>query len=60
MRYTAEFYGRRKGAIGERYLIWTTVEGDTPDAARLALYADYEHISGLRLVPSPAIPDGER
>lgn len=54
MRYRAEFYGRKAGAIGIFYWITTEVEGDDPDAARLALYDRYEHISKLRLTPIPA------
>jgi len=51
VRYQAQFTGRKLGAIGVFYPIATKVEGDTPEAARLALYAHYEHIHGLTLEP---------
>ena len=51
MTYTAHFYGRTKGAIGVFYWIDTEVEASTADAARLALYDRFEHISGLTLTP---------
>ena len=51
MTYTARFKGRTKGAIGIFYWIDVEVHADTPDAARLALYDRFEHISGLTLTP---------
>lgn len=51
MRYSARFTGRQKGAIGIFYTCSCFVDGDTPEAARLALYDTYEHIQGLSLLP---------
>lgn len=50
MKYHARFTGRTKGAIGIFYPIQCFVEGYDDHAAHVALYADYEHISGLRLL----------
>ena len=47
--YRAEFEGRKSGAIGITYHITDTVKGETPGAAMLALYDNYEHISFLKL-----------
>ena len=52
-KYHAEFIGRTRGAIGIFYTIRTFVEGDTPDAARMALYERYEHIQGLSMMELP-------
>jgi hypothetical protein len=51
MTYRAQFTGRLAGAIGIFHPITTTVEGDDPAAARLALYDRFEHITGLTLTP---------
>lgn len=52
-RYRITFYGRTVGAIGIDYEITDTREGDTPEAARLALYDKYEHVHVVRYVPIP-------
>jgi hypothetical protein len=51
MTFNATFTGRQKGAIGITHRITTTVDGDDKDAARLALYDRFEHISGAELTP---------
>ena len=51
MKYKATFRGREAGAIGIMQDITTTTEGETPEAARLALYDRFEHITGLTLKP---------
>ncbi len=56
--YTATFVGRTKGAIGIFYRINTTVTADNPEAARLALYDRFEHITGLHLTPVTDAPEG--
>ena len=50
-RYAAEFHGRPKHSIGASYFVSTFVDGDTPEAAQLALYDEYEHLLGVRLTP---------
>ncbi len=50
-KYCADFHGRLKGAIGIFHRCSSFTEGDTPEAAQLALYDHYEHISGVRLTP---------
>lgn len=51
--YHARFYGRTRGAIGIFHPCEAFVQGDDPKSARLTLYDDYEHISGLNLVELP-------
>jgi hypothetical protein len=52
--YTATFIGRKVGATGKTYCITTETHGDTPEAAELALYDRFEHISSLAMIPNPA------
>lgn len=44
--YEASGYGRKVGAIGICGSFACIVHGDTEEAARLAVYKQYEHISG--------------
>lgn len=55
MRYTAKFTGRQVGAIGIFHKITAEVEAESPDAATLKLYDQYEHISGLTLTPAESM-----
>jgi hypothetical protein len=55
MRYHAIFHGRQVGAIGIFHRCEVVVEGETPEAARLALYQTHEHISGLTLTPQSGV-----
>lgn len=48
--YHAKFIGRTKGAIGIFYPIEALTKGVDEEAARLALFDDYEHIQQLKLV----------
>lgn len=54
------FTGRRIGAIGIFYVIRATRQAETPEAAILALYDEYEHIQGPRVLEElpPKTPDG--
>ena len=56
-RYRITFYGRTIGAIGVDYVITAEREGDTPDAARMALYDKYEHVLVVRCTPVPHTED---
>lgn len=49
-KYRCLFYGRKVGAIGVEGFHCRDVMADSPQAARLALYATHEHISGLRVI----------
>lgn len=49
-QYEARFIGRNAGALGVRSDIIATVQGSTPEQARLNLYERFEHISNLHLV----------
>lgn len=51
MKYLATFTGRLVGAIGIFYGHSVEVEGETEEAARLALYDTHDHITGLSLEP---------
>ena len=51
MKYIADFQGRKAGAIGIFYRIRVTVEAESPEAARMKLYEEYEHLSGVQLTP---------
>lgn len=51
MKYTAKFWGRTRGAIGIFHWITFTVEGGTPEAARLRLYDTHDSITQLTLTP---------
>lgn len=53
MKFYATFNARNIGAIGITYPNTYTVEADTPEAARLALYEKWEHISHLKLTEIP-------
>lgn len=45
MQYRIDFVGRKVGAVGIRYSITETVEAESKEGARLALYEQYEHIT---------------
>jgi hypothetical protein len=45
--YACSFVAVRVGAIGRPYNVSTTVQADSPEAARLKLYDTWEHIHGL-------------
>lgn len=47
-RYRITFYGRLKNAIGVDYQITAEREGENFEAARLALYDEYEHVHVLK------------
>lgn len=47
--FIATFIGRKVGAIGMFYRITTTVQADSPSAARTKLYDTYEHVHGLTI-----------
>ena len=49
--YKAKFVGRTVGAIGIKYEITTTVTAENKEAAHLALYDRFDHISCLQLEP---------
>lgn len=49
MRYQANFYGRKNGAIGITFPISAIVEGENKEKAEIALYKEWEHISRLTL-----------
>jgi len=57
--YHAAFNGRKCHAIGITYRIVTTVQGDTPEDARLALCDRFEHIMGLKLTEAELGPEIE-
>jgi len=46
--WIVSFVGRQAGAIGITYPITETIEAETEEAARLAMYDRYEHISGFK------------
>ena len=46
-RYIARFYGRTAGALGTHSRYAVEIFADNPEAARLALYQGFEHISAL-------------
>jgi ribosomal protein S27AE len=47
--YQATFTGRVKGAIGSFQKLVAVTSGETPEAAILALYERYDHISNPQL-----------
>ena len=47
-KFTFSFTGRKSGAIGIFYKIRVTYEANDINEAMSLLYADYEHISGLK------------
>ena len=49
-KFTIEFYGRTKNAIGIFYTIWDSVEAETKDEAILKLYDKYEHIQQVKFI----------
>ena len=49
-KFTIEFYGRTKGAIGIFYTIRDSVEAETKDEAILKLYDKYEHIQQVKFI----------
>ena len=49
-KFTIEFYGRTKGAIGSFYTIRDSVEAETKDEAILKLYDKYEHIQRVEFI----------
>lgn len=50
MKWKAEFFGRRNGAIGRDHSIVHEFEStNDPDQANLDLYKTHDHISWLRL-----------
>lgn len=44
-RYIVRFFGRKAGALGARYWVDAEVYAEDPDAARVALYQKYEHVT---------------
>lgn len=48
--YKITFSGRKLGAIGLSCQYTAIRKGETPGAARLALYDEYEHIHGAHIV----------
>lgn len=51
MHYLATFKGRRRNAIGKRYEVTAGAVGNNEDEARISLYENWEHITGLVLAP---------
>ena len=49
-KFTIEFYGRTKGAIGIFYTIRDSVEAETKEKAILKLYDKYEHIQQTKFI----------
>ena len=49
-KYSAEFSGREKGAIGICHNIKTEIEGGNPEEAQENLYEKFEHIQNLKLI----------
>jgi len=49
-KFTIEFYGRIKNAIGISYTIRDSVEAETKDEAILNLYNKYEHIHQVKFI----------
>jgi hypothetical protein len=50
MKWKAEFFGRRNGAIGRDHSIVHEFESTTdPDQAHLDIYKTHEHVAWLRL-----------
>ena len=49
-KFTIEFYGRTKGAIGSFYTIRDSVEAETKEKAILKLYDKYEHIQQVKFI----------
>lgn len=47
--YQIVFSGRIKGAIGIFYTISALRSAESPEAALLALYEDYEHIHSYKI-----------
>lgn len=47
-RFTFEFIGRQRGALGINSHFVVTVEAETEEDARLKLYDTHEHISVLQ------------
>lgn len=50
-------FGRHVGAIGILHPFTCRVDAPNEDAARLKVYEQYEHISGLRLIPLTVCPN---
>jgi hypothetical protein len=49
IKYIAQFYGKRRGAIGISYYIDAETEGVDARAAYLKLYDTYDHIERIKL-----------
>ena len=58
MTYSIHFIGRRIGALGTRYGVIKTVTAPTPEAAKLALYDTYEHITVTSVHEVPLVYNG--
>lgn len=55
MTYLCTFTACKRGAIGRHDIRWTrTVEADDPDAARLKLYDEFDHIHHFEAKPQAA------
>lgn len=52
-KYTFTFYGRTAGALGISQRLTATRTAESEDAARLALYDEFEHILVLTVDTAP-------
>lgn len=48
--FEIRFHGRRKGALGIGQIFQAERTAYTAQEAELALYDDYEHISGVQII----------
>ena len=53
-RYVVRFFGRKAGALGTRSWVDAEVYADDPEAARLAIYQKYEHLSDVTITEPQA------
>ena len=53
-RYTVRFFGRKVGALGTRSWVYAEIYADDPEAARVAIYQKYEHLSDVTITEPQA------
>lgn len=55
MRFRFNIEARRKGGIGVKRRFFAERSGENVDAARIALYDEYEHVNvvSVELLPEP-------
>jgi hypothetical protein len=59
MNWTAEFFGRENGAIGEPSPHCVEIEGDTHREAVLKIYETHECIFALRMTNACGVFEGQ-